>query len=339
MVFIDKDYRTDLGTYFYDRLNDIEEFWKVIGDGLNIVIGPRNVGKSEFIKYLCWRENIPLILIDYRKRIVDKDFILFTESIRDLVKDTLSSILRYIIDNPLPGKILDTLFHTLRNVLMGYRETVIFFDEMHLIYGSKDHALYSIEALSKYILYSKPREVVVIASSSEGFLQTPGFWSRVVGYGVSDYLLEPLDYSSFKELHEEYVSRNSIIHPYDVDTLYHRLIGGSPGYLKEIYSLPYSIWVNNILRCIENAVENISFNMREPPNRVLSMIYDVIGSKIDPMEDHVRFRLAMDLVENNIVYLVRSNREYIVKPQLPVYRELLEYMLSGRRDLEKIFCE
>ena len=54
IVFIDKDYITDLGTYFYDRLNDIERFRKVIDDGLNIVIGPRNVGKSEFIKYLCW---------------------------------------------------------------------------------------------------------------------------------------------------------------------------------------------------------------------------------------------------------------------------------------------
>ena len=78
-------------------------------------------------------ENIPLILIDYRKRIVGKDFIIFTEYIGDLVKDTLSGILRHIIENTLPGKILDTLSHILKDTLVRYRRVVVFFDKIHLV--------------------------------------------------------------------------------------------------------------------------------------------------------------------------------------------------------------
>ena len=55
-VYVDRSYRTMLGTAFYDRLAELERLSTLAGSRrLTIVYGPRNAGKSELARYFLSR--------------------------------------------------------------------------------------------------------------------------------------------------------------------------------------------------------------------------------------------------------------------------------------------
>ncbi|NOZ88585.1 MAG: hypothetical protein GXO15_01525, partial [Crenarchaeota archaeon] len=55
-LYVDEGYRTGLGVSFYDRLRELEALEEALRAArLIIVYGPRNVGKSELVRYWARR--------------------------------------------------------------------------------------------------------------------------------------------------------------------------------------------------------------------------------------------------------------------------------------------
>ena len=51
-IFVDKGYVTGLGTPFFDRRAEVELLGRTIRErNVAVVYGPRNVGKSELVRY------------------------------------------------------------------------------------------------------------------------------------------------------------------------------------------------------------------------------------------------------------------------------------------------
>ncbi len=69
-VFVDRGYKTSLGTAFYDRLADLDKLAELLeGVRTVIVYGPRNVGKSELARYAAVRRlKARSVLVDSRRR-------------------------------------------------------------------------------------------------------------------------------------------------------------------------------------------------------------------------------------------------------------------------------
>ncbi len=64
-------YRTCSGTRFYDRREEVDKLSSWIRSGCYVVVwGPRNVGKSEMLRYVAWlleKENWLTYYVDVRE--------------------------------------------------------------------------------------------------------------------------------------------------------------------------------------------------------------------------------------------------------------------------------
>ena len=71
-VHRDCSWRTSLGTCFYDRVSEAEELARVVRGGWSVlVVGPRNVGKSELVRYvLSTRLGVKPVIVDARALVV-----------------------------------------------------------------------------------------------------------------------------------------------------------------------------------------------------------------------------------------------------------------------------
>ena len=256
MVFIDKEYRTSLGIPFYDRESELADLEKLLGRGLLLVYGPRNVGKSELIRYFSWKKHIPLVIVDYRSYWDKREWI----SARDILSSFIEAIIGSVSGIPFPGKIVDAVSRLLERFKARYKGLLLFLDEIHLAYSSRVEAITGLEALAKNILFSKSNGLYVIASCSEGFIASPETLPRIIGYGVNRYLVKPLEYTVFRGLAIDYFDRQGV-KGVDIESLYNMMIGGCPGYLREITCIGCSNWVREAIETLVQQLSRLSIEL------------------------------------------------------------------------------
>ncbi len=319
MVFVDKEYIASLGIPFYDRESDLVELEKILGRGLLLVYGPRNVGKSELIKYFSWRKHIPLIVVDYRSYWDRREWL----RARDLLSGFIEAIMGSITGIPFPGRIVDLVSRLLERFKARYRGLLLFLDEIHLAYSSRVEAVTSLEALAKNILFGGSNGLYVVASCSEGFIASPEILPRIIGYGVNRYLVKPLEYSVFRELAIDYLCRQGV-RGVDVEALYNVLTGGCPGYLREIVCVGCGNWVKEVVETLVQQLSKLSMELNVESLELVKKVSDLLDTVVDPLEDPRKYDLALRLLDKNIVYFEkvvdRGRIKYIVHPQLPLYK-------------------
>ena len=66
-IFVDREHRTSLGVCFYDRVSELAELKRLLKVFRTVIIyGPRNVGKSELVRYWLHRKSVDAVIIDAR---------------------------------------------------------------------------------------------------------------------------------------------------------------------------------------------------------------------------------------------------------------------------------
>ncbi len=322
-MFIDREYRTLANVPFIDRVREYEWIRERIGKSSFIILwGPRNIGKSELLRYSSWRlsrEGYIVYYIDFRREAL-------SELLRVYGVDLESRLL-----NELYGLLRDSRF--IRLVEVGYnvlksvwaKGVVYVFDEIQCV-GSR---MYFLESLIKQVLYAyheKPLSVII--SSSEGwFVANRLSWS-LRDYGAYSLLLDEMDLEHTILFTREVCRVRSTRLSYDVKTLYDKYTGGNPGYILELLSISdLSEWVKRKREELIELVNDVV--IEEGIDR--GKIYCFIASlpvRIDLVKaSREQLELLKALLKHNIVYY-RHGVETIVKPQLRVYKYLASEIIS-----------
>ena len=253
VVHSDREWTTSLGTSFYDRERELVELvGQVDRPGLLLILGPRNVGKSELLRYFISKElpkDYVSLIIDVR-RIITGDLlqaIYYTphDLLAQYIED-IANIVSELVRFPFPiGMVLRKIVETIRKFLkLKKHRILIIFDEFHLLYNNLSDVLNRIEALAKLVaFYPEYGDLKLVICDSEAWFTTGRAYSRLVGYATNILHIDHLDRDITKLLFEEYRTRKCL--NIDFDTVY-TIIGGAPGYLIELTS------TNDIENLLEN---------------------------------------------------------------------------------------
>ncbi len=343
---VDDEYRTRLGTRFYnreyelDRLNETVERYRV-----TVVYGPRNVGKSELVRYWAWKENIRDRLV-----MVEGD-VLSSENILDGISWHILSVdekARRILEEGLKavaGRLgIYDIYKVVSRIpsLIGYPgdPLVIFIDEFHLLprYHSAPRAsryevaLTDLEALAHYLSKKVDVRVRVVLTVSEGFVATNEAMLRLHGYSSGFLLIDHLDEKHFKSLFEEYTSKNPCPHDY---VIVKGVIGGAPGYLLELCASEKDLesFIGRSKSLLEEGLSGVRNVLRDnlgwdpSPHELIENAYKLVcGKQIRPVEEPRLHLVGQLMTTHNLVYPVYEDDFSAIKykPQIPVYRWILD---------------
>ncbi len=349
-IFVDKGYVTGLGTPFFDRRAEAQLLGKTISErNITVVYGPRNVGKSELVRYWGWR------LAGARLLVFPGDLIRTREVVEGLgeslaawgerVRDALVTLVR---ERAGELGLLD-LVYLVVDALRGFLgETVVFIDEFHLLPRYVGHprgkgygeALADLEALAHRLAKGSGEHPKVVLTVSEGFIAKVETIARVHGYNVGFFLVEHMDERHFRALHEHYAAEKGCAVEYGV---IYGLVGGAPGYLPELCRG----WeaVESLINVSKNLLEDSLVRLRENltldhrgasatgigRREVMDMVLRVVsGVKLLPLEEPLLYKIGQMLTDFNIVYPKYNGDNIEYRPQLPLYRHLLEIVIGEK---------
>ncbi len=323
-MFIDCSYRCRSGTCFYDRVSETKWIIDRVKHGAYILVwGPRNVGKSELLRYVSWRlgrDGFLVIYIDCREHL-SRDFISVygfrgsSEVFREVME--LLGLNRF-------SKALDLLYDVVRRVLV--RGVVWVFDEVHWLRGYEG----LLEVFAKktiYSFYEKPLSTIV--SSSEGWFILGRVARSIRDYGARDLLVEPLD----KEVFMEYI--NSVLEIRGVELslspeeIYNEYTGGNPGYFLELLSFnSLEEWISHTRKLFIEKIDNASVELGITARDILEVVVKT-PFKIKALGVERTLKRIIDkLMEYNILYYKLEDHMYSVKAQLPVYKRIALELLT-----------
>jgi len=318
---VDRDYRTALGTGFYDRdleLDSLEE--KLQAVRTLIVYGPRNVGKSELVRYFLAKKLSGGRLARILRRAVIIDARLkHAEPYLGRVGVDALRLAERLLDALGAPRGLVGLVEELAS--LAALPLTVFIDEFHLlIRGSLEDALAELEAAAGALSKRGEAKVRLVVSVSEGFFATSRAWRRLYGYSTSYMLVEPMNPQAFKPLYEEYRGKYGC--NVDLNT-FTRLAGTSPGYLVDLCPRSGKLleeWLrerlNHLDTSLHAAAEAAGIGHRESIHVAAQLL---AGRSIrDPRER----RFIEKLVEENIAYPCIKQARYL--PQLPLYAAAVE---------------
>ena len=326
-------YKTRFGICFYDREREVDCLERVVGRGDFVVVwGPKNIGKSELLKYFSYivsGRGWVVYYIDAREYIARKTIEVYPS--RDFLGEFLDMV-RDIVG--VPSYLLELFEKGIRFGLEKKASGILWvFDEPHYLSNVKPF-LESIVKNTIYTSYGKP--VSAIISVSDGWFITSDAMHSLLDYGVKHLFVDELDIESFKILYRDIVSITGINTGLDVETIYREYTGGNPGYLIDL--LKHSStneWVNNARYSLINKVVRIERGSGFPREQVLRYIAS-LPKTINIQHISVdEYSLVEKLLENNIVYYDIACIETIVKPVLPVYKLLAKELLKEYKETKQ----
>ncbi len=355
-MLVDTSWSTSLGVSFYDREEELSELEKLLRvDGTLLILGPRNVGKSELIKYFVSRrasEEFVVIAIDARDVVTKKlAGSVVGPSLAGVAKKVLSKLEEMLRASYPPALAIISVVDEIVSAAKRWRKkAILFIDEYHFLHEeSLEAAVNQLEALAKMIAFYPEYEYVkLIICDSEGWLTTEHVLSKLRGYAVQQLYVDPLPREVMEALFEEYSRKHGF--PLSFKTTY-RLIGGAPGFLKDLegYATTYGLssWLQRIAGDLDYALSKARNKLKLTAQEVLEISRSVMGATLKPLEDPDKVAVAELLSRFNIAYIKRVGGAMEVHPQLPVYVELLDIALEkgylstldAARDLERALEE
>ena len=353
-LFIDRSYRARLGVSFYDRVEEL----RLLDEGLEahrllIVYGPRNVGKSELIRY--WSEKRS------GRRVVglEADLLRAGRAVKALearlaapgerVREILLSVLREQAPHQLRLLgLVYTVYEALREARKG---VVLFIDELHLLPGyhsrhpggGGDEVLADLEALAHWLAKSPEDWLRVVVTVSEGFVATGEAITRLHGYSTGYLLVDHMDREHFSALYEEYSSRKKCQVSYRV---IHGVVGGAPGYLASLCRGRRTVieFIEQSKTVLEEALSRLRNTLAglEPwrsqargpePRELLGLAYEVLETgAVSPLEQPILYTVGQQLVLHNIAYPSYSRGLVVFRPQIPLYTLIIRKALEENQD-------
>ncbi len=198
--YVDHSYRTLLGTAFYDRVSELEVLGRLmVSHRLLVVYGPRNVGKSELVRYFLrtrYRSGAAVIVDARRMRTRSLEermgaISFVAETRQELAKRMKEALIEAL--GPHLG-IIDLVIRieeALRDALARLKAVLVFVDEFHELPGytkaSYEEALEDLRSLAG--LLSKPgmkaRVVVTVTRASRPRVRLSPCWKATLLAGSS----------------------------------------------------------------------------------------------------------------------------------------------------------
>ncbi len=349
-LYIDRSYETLLGTAFYDRAAELGALARLAGSRrLVIVYGPRNVGKSELLRYFLHRRYRGGIVVSVDARLL-----------RARRLEERAGALR-VIGGGRPGvagaarilgegllELLASRFGVVDLLLRVKRlleeararigPVLLFVDEFHELpgysRGDYEDALSDLRSLAG-LLSKSNHHIRVLVTVSEGFAATGTALSLLEGYSADWLLVEHLDREHFAALLEEYRAVSTCSH--SLEEIY-GLVGGAPGVLPDLCALTredivdrrIAAWLGIMEQALSTARNRLEAQGIEVgPRELVREALRVLEEPVKPLTDYKRGLLAEILVVMNIAYPKRGAREVRYLPQYPVYKIILEEAVRG----------
>jgi hypothetical protein len=318
-LFIDSSYHTMLGVPFHDRIVELEDLkWAVEKWRTILVYGPRNVGKSELVRYFARKQGFSTIMIDAREKAV-RSLGLNGPS----VKEVLEELARLLAKSSSLVKIIEAIAKTTSRLACSQLLTVI--DEFHLLFSSPSDATSALEAVAGWLAKRGVEKNVLIVVSSEGFMTKPAIASRLRGYATWRMLVEALDDNHMRHLYQAYSRIASC--RLDAETFI-QVFGGAPGYLVEACKLERDELLEHYLPTLlyETLDQAIAVAARRTGLRrrhILGIIAQLLTVETTLQQlaerEPAAYEVAEALIDNNIAYLcsIPGHGDYLL-PQLPV---------------------
>ena len=316
-VFKDCSYRCRSGTCFYNREYEVGVLSDYVERSSYLIVwGPRNIGKSELLRYFTWRvsrEGYHVIYIDCRET-------LSRETIKLMGPRDPRSLFREVVEALGLGYIVKA--YELLSEVIGRVESngvIWVFDEAHKL----DHYDRVLEALIKKTIYEYHDKVfITIISSSEGWFLRGSLVKNLREYGARDLLVKPLDKKVFIEYGNELQKLYNVELEASLEELYSEYIGGNPGYLLEIISFnSLDEWVKHVKKWFIEVVNEVIIETGVKPEEISAILIETPTRK-DPAEIRSFKKLLDKLMEKNIIYYNLEDNEYFIDVQLPIYRKL-----------------
>ena len=322
-VYVDHGYRTRLGLPFYDRLRELGLLNAMVRGWRTVVVyGPRNVGKSELVRYYAARRasGRGFLFIDARRRAVEQ-LGLEVSVARELL-GFVDRLVAGVAGVPSLTGLAEHVMRLYRRLLAS--ELVVVVDEFHLLYPVGEEALAELERVAGYLAKTGEPRLRLVVTVSEGFIALGRARRRLLGYSTGYMLVEGLDRSHMAALHAGYASRYGCGVGFN---LYWRIFGGAPGYLVEACPhTPASLlnsYLPSVLRdTVDEALAEASAGLSEPLPRVLGYAASLLAESekgYTVIEDPRLQAVAEKLVEYNVLYPCRRGGMERYLPQLPVY--------------------
>ena len=347
-IFVDHNYRTSLGTGFYDRVSELKELDSLIrSNRVMIVYGPRNVGKSELTRYWIHKRRLATVRINARllraRNLLESMDIGYVEtqsmdSIKTLAQEILTRLgVRAGIMDIVLGIVLKVA-----KAIKGNR-LLIFIDEFHELPKYKSEhprskyevALEDLRSLAASLSKDNAFENVnLLLTVSEGFIATDFARSELEGYSVEWMLVKHIDETHFKALYREYSKRKECNLSED-EIL--RLVGGSPGHLSELCPLDKNgltrrlrVWIQEVETALSQARNILSREMGKEmsPLEIIANVSKLMEKPVKPLKDPISYRLGQVLTTYNIVYPEWSEEGIHYRPQYPIYKIILDIALE-----------
>ena len=215
-VYVDRSYRTMLGTAFYDRLGELARLEAFTGSRrVVIVYGPRNVGKSELARYFIRRRYSVGFVVTVDSRLLQareleervKAFSVVSGSRSGLAGGLVEGLVELLSSRFGVVDLLLWVKRVVGGVVPRIGETLLFVDELHELPGyaglSYEYVLGELRSLAA-LLSKSNHHLKVIVTIGEGFAASPRALSLLEGYSTEWLLVEPMDKAHFNALLTEY---------------------------------------------------------------------------------------------------------------------------------------
>ncbi len=319
------EYRTAIGTKFYNRESELSLLHSLVGKSSFIILwGPKNVGKSELLRYfshLIAGRGWITYYVDVREYLSKNQLSIYPRSTG--CREFLESIASLI---GVPNRILEVFEKGYKYALELKASGVLWvFDEPHYLSNARPF----LEAVIKRVVYSFHKKPLSIAVSvSDGWFIVSDVVLSLLDYGAYELFVKELDYNSFYNLYRELQEKLGTRISVDARELYKEYTGGNPGYLVELLNTgSLSQWISKVekllLQKTSNVVEKTGLSRREVYSYISSLPREVDMEAISLNE----YRLLKELLKQNIVYYDILEVKAIVKPLLPLYKKILEKRL------------
>ena len=328
---------------FYDRVRELGELDKLASRFSTVIVyGPRGVGKSELTRYWINKRRVPGLYVYAREQRA-----LVSSVAERALGRGIAARLASIFAEVEPGlgallKLVEALREAIAPATRALSGRILYLvlDEFHLLPGYREasEALRDLESLSAMLVKGEIKGIHVVLTVSEGFFATTRAISRLRGYGAAYMLVEGLDCSHYMALLDEYAEKNPGCRGLDRAELV-AVTGTAPGYVPEACSYLgdpalRQRYIAGLVAELEHALARIAKSLGLGRDEVIELAQRTLAEPVQPLRDPILAELGEKLVENNIAYPVLRGRGIEYRPQLPIYRAVLEE--ASRRHAESL---